>query len=95
VQAISKDKAIEPGSAKAYLENKFGDTLANALSAMRTLAKSLPPAHLADRAFHLYGEFRSQVPKGAAGWGATGRLDLCRIRRVAKDGQQTSHYTAP
>ena len=94
VRALSKDKAIDPGSVKAYLENKFGDALADALAAMRTLAKSLPPAHLADRAFHLYEDFRPQVPKGAAGWGATGRLDLSHISRLAKDVQSASHHAA-
>jgi len=94
VRAISKDKAIEPASVKTYLENKFSDALADALAAMRTLAKSVPPAHLADRAFHLYEEFRPQVPQGAAGWGTIGRLDLSRISRLAKDSQKASHHTA-
>jgi hypothetical protein len=56
VRAIIRDKAIEPGSAKA-----------DALAAMRTVAKSVPPVHLADRALHLYEEFRPEVPKGVAG----------------------------
>ena len=51
---------------------------------MRLLAKSRPPAKLAAEAYHLYEQFRPDVPAGVRGWGAQGTLDLEAIRKLAK-----------
>lgn len=83
IRALVKDRAIDPESVERYLEKAFGETLDAARAAMITLARSLPPAKLAGRAYHLYEEFRPEVPAGAAGWGAKGRLDLDRLRGLA------------
>lgn len=83
LRAVSKDKPIKPESVRKYLESKFADALEDADAAMTMLAKSMPRAELAARAYKLYEEFRPEVPRGAKGWGAQGRLSLDRIREMA------------
>ena len=51
---------------------------------MARLAASRPPEELAAHAFELYERFRPAVPRGEAGWGATGVLDLGRIVALAR-----------
>jgi hypothetical protein len=46
-------------------------------------AKSLPPAQLAEKAYPLYERFRPKIPPGKKGGGASGKLDLDRIRKMA------------
>jgi hypothetical protein len=84
IRALSKDRAIPPASVERYLEGKFGDALAEVRQAMERLARSLSPDDLAHRAFHLYEEFRPEVPPGVRGWGAAGRLDIGRILARAR-----------
>jgi len=84
LRAVSKGKPIDPESVERYLESKFGDALPDARAAMRALAKSLPPAKLAEGAYVLYEAFRPKIPAGKQGWGASGRLDLDRIRKLAE-----------
>lgn len=84
LRALSKDKPINPESVRRYLESKFGDALDDARSAMMKLARSFPVSELADRAYHLYTEFRPDIPAGVEGWGKEGRLDLDQIRGMAR-----------
>jgi len=84
-RAVSKGRVADPASVSRYLESKFGDALPNAIAAMKTLARSLPPKTLARDAYALYVKFRPSVPAGAGGWGATGVLDLRKIRALARD----------
>ena len=67
-----------------YLASKFGDALDEVRAAMARLAASLPPEELAAGAFELYERFRPAVPRGEAGWGAAGVLDLGRIAALAR-----------
>jgi hypothetical protein len=48
-----------------------------------TLAKSLPPAQLAEKAYTMYENFRPEITPGKKGWGASGKLDLDLIRKMA------------
>src|SRR5882762_1535733 len=82
VRAVIKNKPIEPKSVERYLESKFGESLGTVRSAMRDLAKALPPEQLSTNAFRLYEEFRPAVPEGVKGWGAKGNLDVDRIRSL-------------
>ena len=50
---------------------------------MLKLAKSLPPSQLAEKAYALYEKFRPEIPPGKKGWGASGKLDLDHIRKMA------------
>jgi hypothetical protein len=84
IRALSKDRPIPPESVARYLEGKFGDALADARAAMERLARSLPPERLAVEAFHLYEEFRPEVPSGVKGWGVKGTLDIGRILALVK-----------
>jgi hypothetical protein len=84
LRAVSKDKPIAPESVQRYLESKFGDDLAVVDEAMTALAKSLSPDALAQRAYALYEAFRPEVPAGTRGWGASGILDLDRIRSAGR-----------
>jgi hypothetical protein len=83
LRAVSKDKPVSPESVRRYLEGKFGETLPAVEAAMRALTRSLPADALAARAYALYEAFRPEVPAGTRGWGATGVLDLARVRGAA------------
>lgn len=84
LRACEKDRAVDPASVEAYLEQKFGGALDDVTQAMKTLAAAFPPRELAARAFALYERFRPEVPDGVHGWGARGNLDLDRIRSLAQ-----------
>jgi hypothetical protein len=85
LRALSKDKAIKPESVWRYLESTFGEALDEAYHAMSALAGSLSPHELSERGFKLYEQFRPAIPSGPGGWGAKGRLDLDKIRALAKE----------
>ena len=38
---------------------------------------------LAEKAYALYEKFRPEIPPGKKGWGASGKLDLDLIRKMA------------
>ena len=69
LRALSGESPIHPESVQKYLEGKFGDALEDVSNAMLGLAKSLPPAHLAQKAFSLYDKFRPEIIPGKKGWG--------------------------
>jgi hypothetical protein len=50
---------------------------------MLELAKSLLAPQLAVKAYALYEKFRPEIPPGKRGWGASGKLDLDLIRKMA------------
>lgn len=84
LRAVSKDKPIAPDSVQRYLESKFGDDLDAVEDAMNALAQSFAPDELARLAYPLYEAFRPEVPAGTRGWGASGILDLARIRAAPR-----------
>jgi hypothetical protein len=84
LRALSKDRPISSASVERYLQGKFGDDLELARRAMEKLARSLPPRELAVRAYHLYEQFRPEIPAGVRGWGAAGELDLGYIEALAE-----------
>ena len=83
IEALSEETPIRPESVQKYLEGKFGDALEDVSKAMLELAKSLPPPELAEKAYTLYEKFRPEIPPGKKGWGASGKLDLDFIRKMA------------
>jgi hypothetical protein len=83
LRALSGESPIRPESVQKYLESKFGDALEDVSNAMLELAKSLPPSQLAEKAYGLYEKFRPEIPPGKKGWGASGKLDIDRIRKMA------------
>ena len=83
LRALSNDRPISPESVKRYLESKFGDAFDEVYEAMEELAKSLTPSELAEKAYHLYEKFRPEIPHGKRGWGASSKLDLEAIRKIA------------
>ena len=84
VRAVNKNQPVEAKSVERYLESKFGDSLVDARSAMRELAKAFRPEELALIGFGLYEKFRPAIPQGVTGWGAKGKLDLDSIRSLAR-----------
>ena len=84
LRALSNDRPISPESVRRYLESKFGDALDEVYEAMKELAKSLTPSELAEKAYHLYEKFRPEIPPRKKGWGASGKLDLEAIRKMAQ-----------
>jgi hypothetical protein len=85
VRAVIKDKPIAAQGVERYLESKFGESLGPVREAMRELAKAYRPEELAQNAFRLYEKFRPAIPEDLAGWGAKGRLDIERIRALARE----------
>jgi hypothetical protein len=84
LRALSGESPIRPESVQKYMQGKFGDALEDVSSAMLELAKSLPTSHqLAEKAYALYEKFRPEIPPGKKGWGASGKLDLDLIRKMA------------
>jgi len=83
LRALSKDRPVSPQSVQRYLQGKFGAALGAVEQALLALANSLPPEELAQQAYELYEAFRPQVPPGVSGWGASGVLDLARVRALA------------
>ena len=83
LRALSGERPVHPERVQKYLESKFGDALEDVSNAMLELAKSLPPSQLAEKAYGLYEKFRPEIPPGKRGWGASGKLDLDLIRKMA------------
>jgi hypothetical protein len=83
LRALSGESPIRPESIQKYLEGRFGDALEEVSNAMLELAESLPPSQLAEKAYTLYERFRPQIPPGKKGGGASGKLDLDLIRKMA------------
>ena len=84
LRAVSGNRPIHPESVEKYLEGKFGDALGEVTEIMLKLAISFPPSELAEKAYALYEKFRPEIPPGKRGWGASGKLDLDRIRKMAR-----------
>jgi hypothetical protein len=85
IRAVPGKQTIDPAGVERYLQDKFGDDLKAARTAMRKLARAYPPAELAHKAYGLYERFRPRIPEGVKGWGARGELDLGLIERLAKE----------
>jgi len=51
---------------------------------MEELAGSLLPSELTEKAYALYERFRPEILPGKKGWGASGKLDLNRIRKMTR-----------
>ena len=84
VRAVTRGRPVEPESVERYLESKFGDSLEASRTAMRGLAKTFRPDELRENAFRLYEGFRPAIPEGRTDWGAKGKLDIDRIRSLAR-----------
>lgn len=84
IRAVEGDRPVEPAGVERYLQGKFGDALPSVRRAMEELARSFEPEELGLQGFSLYEQFRPEIPSGVRGWGATGELDLDRIRELAK-----------
>jgi hypothetical protein len=82
-RAINKGELGKPVAVEKYLRSKFGEHLDAARKAMEVLAATLPPKELNARGFHLYEQFRPEVPPDEKGWGAKGVLDIARIAKLA------------
>jgi hypothetical protein len=83
LRALSGESPLHPESVQKYLEGKFGGALVDVSNAMLELAKSLPSSQVAEKAYALYEKFRPEIPPGKKGWGASGKLDLDLIRKMA------------
>ncbi len=51
---------------------------------MTELAESFTVEEFQENAYELYEQFRPVIPKGKAGWGAKGKLDLALIRSLVE-----------
>jgi len=85
LRAVEKERPVGSEVVERYLEQKFGEALADVTKAMEALAGAFTPKELAAKAFSLYERFRPSIPEGVQGWGTKGNLDLARIRSLAKN----------
>jgi hypothetical protein len=83
LRAEADGRPANPDRVEAYLSSKFGERLEEVRQAMESLARSLDPQALEEKAYALYEEFRPGIPAGKKGWGAAGELDLAFIRSLA------------
>lgn len=81
-RAISKGELVKPEAVERYLGSKFGDALEPMRTAMERLAARLSPERLNQEGFHLYEQFRPDVPPDERGWGAKGVLDIAKIQAL-------------
>ena len=84
LRAMQEAKPLDPATVERYLAGKFGNSLAEVRAAMQEVASAFSEDELVDAAYHLYEKFRPAIPPGIKGWGATGELDLDRIRSLAR-----------
>src|SRR5487761_2115490 len=82
-RAISKGELVKPEAVERYLGHKFGDALGSMRTEMERLAAHFSPERLNHEGFHLYEQFRPEVPPDERGWGAKGVLDVAKIRALA------------
>ncbi len=90
----SQGRPIQPAAVERYLRRRFGAAYPAVRQALEELAAAYPPAELARRAWRLYEAFRPQVPRGVAGWGKKGVLDLERVRALARQAPSPADSTA-
>jgi hypothetical protein len=83
LRTLSGEIPIRPKSVQKYLEGKFGGPPEDVSNAMLKLARALPPSELAEKAYGLYEKFRPEIPPGKKWSGASGKLDLDLIRKMA------------
>jgi hypothetical protein len=79
LRAADGDFPANPAGVQRYLDNAFGDQLAEVQTAMAELADRYDPAELNRIGFRLYEEFRPEIPPGSPGWGAKGALEIEKI----------------
>jgi hypothetical protein len=84
IRALSKDRPISAAGVERYSQGKFGENLGSVRRAMEKLVHSLPQREIAACAYHLYEQFRPEIPLGVRGWGVAGKLDLDRIAALGK-----------
>lgn len=84
IQPLSGTSPVNPESARRYLSSKFKEDLPLVEEKLTALAETFDPEELEERAMEIYMQLRPQVPKGRAGWGRAGVLDLDNIDRLIK-----------
>lgn len=82
-RAIAKGELVKPEKIERYLASKFGEHVDSVREHMERLANSVPADVLNAEAFHLYEQFRPEVPSDEKGWGAKGILDLAKLDALA------------
>lgn len=82
-RAVAKGELVKPESVERYLRSRFGDAFETVLAEMKRLASHFDPEELNQKGFHLYEQFRPEVPPDERGWGAKGVLDVAKIRALA------------
>ncbi len=80
----SQGRPIAPAAVERYLRRRFGAAYPAVRAALEALAAAYPRETLARQAWRLYEAFRPRVPRGVAGWGKPGVLDLARIHALTR-----------
>jgi hypothetical protein len=84
-RAIAKGELVKPESVERYLKGKFGEELEPVRTEMQRLAARVPPEQLNREGFHLYEQFRPEVPPTSAVGAPKASLTLQRFERWRSD----------
>lgn len=86
VRTIDRGVHVDPLRVSALLESRFGTQLVPLKAEMRRIAAIFDPQSLKSRdgqlVYDLYVKFRPDVPRGRAGWGAKGSLEIEKLRTL-------------
>ena len=85
LRALAEAAPMDPEGVRRYLASKFGDLLPEVEERLDALARAIPANELGTRAMDLYLRVRPDVPKGEAGWGKAGVLDLEGISKLTAE----------
>ena len=86
LRAVTGAEPVDPEPVERYLQKSFGEHIESVRDAMEGLATRTGAQALAREAYALYERFRPAVPRGRAGWGARGELDLDLLRSLGRSG---------
>ena len=86
LRGLQQGREVIPGAVYRYVAKGFGPHLGAVHDAFTALAEAIGKRTLASEggrhAYETYVRIRPDIPKGQAGWGATGNLDLALVYRI-------------
>lgn len=89
-RALVKGEPVDPGTAFAYIQRAFRQTMPHVLGAMRLLAETYSPTALNEKGFGLYADFRPQVDA----WGQRSEMRCASILALRKQADDKDKKAA-
>jgi len=85
LRALSKASPIDPAGVRKYLAGRFKGALSEVERKLVELAETFAPEELNAAAMDVYMRLRPNVPKGRAGWGKAGVLEIDKIDALVRE----------